>query len=103
MSASTGEATRSKLDVNIATPAIDMTVRYGEVNILLMHQTFGGTPQFSVAKTSQTGSQNIPFQVEQLHTKHLRGRLRETVSEGIHKHRTPLPAVKRDVVHVVKV
>ena len=80
-----------------------MTVRYREVNILLMHQTFGGTSLFSVAKTSQTGSQNIPFQVEQLHTKHLRSRLRETVSEGTHKHRTPLRPAIRDVVHVVKV
>ena len=61
--AETGDATRSKLDVNIATPAIDMTVRYGEVNILLMHQTFGGTPQFSVVETSQTAGQIVHIRV----------------------------------------
>ena len=28
---------------------------------------------------------------------------KQMVSEGTHKHRTPLPTVKRDVIHVVKV
>ena len=62
-SALAGDATRSRLADNIATPATVSAGRWANLNILFMHQTFGSSPRFLVVETNQTASQNVHTRV----------------------------------------